>query len=77
MGVGRQEIYSQGTINQKSLELEIFFFLNVTSQYVRKDINIGTQNNSVISTALFNTDCVRGVGSGSRNKILIYIPFIL
>lgn len=27
MGVGRQEISSQRTVNQKSLELEIFFFL--------------------------------------------------
>lgn len=44
MGVGREEIYPSGAINQKSLELEIYFFLSVTSQYVIKDINIGTQN---------------------------------
>lgn len=71
MGVGRQEISSQGTVNQKSLELEIFF-LNVTLQYVRMNINIGTQNNSWISTALFDTDCVQGFGIGSRNTILSF-----
>lgn len=46
------------------------------SQYVTKDINISTQRNSVISTALFGINCVQQFGTGSRNTVLICILFI-